>query len=114
MGCLQVPALASMYSYTAEVVRVVDGDTVELVVDCGFRLTFKDRFRLAFMDAPEKDKASTDHLISLLTPGDGKKWYIETFKQDKYGRWLVEIFNFVGSSINTQMILDGFATEYKK
>ena len=56
MQYLSTTALSSVYSYTAEVVRVVDGDTVELAVDCGFRLTFKDRFRLAFINAPERDK----------------------------------------------------------
>ena len=43
-----------MYEYQVkEIVRVVDGDTVDVIIDLGFSLTKKERVRLAGIDAPE-------------------------------------------------------------
>ena len=43
-----------MYEYKIkEVVKVVDGDTVDIIIDLGFDLTKKERVRLAGIDAPE-------------------------------------------------------------
>lgn len=104
-----------MYTYRAEVMRVIDGDTVELEVDCGFRLKFRDRFRLASINAPEKDASSTNYLIQLLSNPDSGSYNtftIQTTKPDKYGRWLVTILSADGSSINQKMIDAGHAIPY--
>ena len=43
-----------MYEYAIkEVLRVVDGDTIDVVIDLGFDLTKKERIRLAGIDTPE-------------------------------------------------------------
>ena len=43
-----------MYEYAIkEITKVVDGDTVDMVIDLGFSLTKKERVRLAGIDAPE-------------------------------------------------------------
>ena len=42
-----------MYEYNAEVRRVVDGDTVDVTIDCGFNIHIKERVRLSGIDAPE-------------------------------------------------------------
>ena len=42
-----------MYEYRAEVIRVVDGDTVDVLIDCGFSTFRKERVRLHGIDAPE-------------------------------------------------------------
>ena len=43
-----------MYEYAIkEVVKVVDGDTIDVVIDLGFDLTKKERIRLAGIDTPE-------------------------------------------------------------
>ena len=36
-----------MYEYKAEVRRVVDGDTVDVTIDCGFNIHIKERVRLS-------------------------------------------------------------------
>jgi micrococcal nuclease len=49
-----------MYEYNLKVSRVVDGDTVDGIIDCGFNILLKQRIRLAFINAPEtrtRDKA---------------------------------------------------------
>ena len=43
-----------MYTYfVSSVDRVVDGDTVDVIIDLGFDLTKKERVRLAGIDTPE-------------------------------------------------------------
>jgi len=43
-----------MYEYKVkEVVRVIDGDTVDLILDLGFGLFKKERVRIAGVDTPE-------------------------------------------------------------
>jgi len=107
------------YRYRATLLRVVDGDTVDLRVDTGFRHFLEDRFRLYGINAPEligtthdAGEAAKVHLSELLALD--QEIVVETFKpKDKYGRWLAVLY--VGEEaidINQRMIDDGFAVEY--
>jgi endonuclease YncB( thermonuclease family) len=88
-----------MHTYNAKVLRVVDADTFDLLVDLGFNVTIKERFRLAVVDAPEswrpKTKAEGIHgelaksVIETLL--NDKDITVNTYKGDKYGRWLCDI-----------------------
>lgn len=107
-----------MFEYKAFLVRVVDGDTVDLEVDLGFRVSIQERFRLNRINAPEikgpeKEKgiASTNKLRELLDEGE---LTIKTIKdeKEKYGRYLVEIY-VDGKCINDVLVHEGFA-EYKQ
>ena len=42
-----------MYEYRAKLVRVVDGDTVDALIDCGFSLFTRQRIRLLGINTPE-------------------------------------------------------------
>ena len=43
-----------MYEYKIkEIVKIVDGDTIDILIDLGFGLTKKERVRLAGIDTPE-------------------------------------------------------------
>lgn len=124
-----------MYTYTAKAIKVVDGDTVKLEVDCGFRLKFTDNFRLADINAPELNQegglASKKYLEELLfskvanSPNSlfegnvtlvPRELYIVTTKPEKYGRWLVTIWTSQSDdsslSVNQNMIDQGHAVEY--
>jgi len=111
-----------MYEYKIkDVVRVVDGDTVDVNIDLGFSLTKKERVRVAGIDSPE----------SRTSDGDEKKFGIEakivlerklreaevltiaTEKDGKYGRMLGWIYAD-GSpvSVNQLMIDEGYAWAY--
>ena len=107
-----------MYEYRAKLERVVDGDTVDLVVDLGFGVLRRDRFRLVGIDAPERRKetmneyrAASGHLHELMY-GYEDELLIQTHKdeQGKYGRYLATIIAG-GVDINKQMVLDGHAVE---
>ena len=96
----------SSREYPAQIVRWVDGDTVDLIVDAGFRISFRDRFRLVYMDgspfdAPEmRGVERTMGVAALerarLAAPEGSLVRVKTFKDDsrgKYGRWLAAIFH---------------------
>ena len=43
-----------MYEYAIkEIVKIIDGDTIDIIIDLGFSLTKKERVRLAGIDTPE-------------------------------------------------------------
>ena len=90
-----------IYIYKASLIRVVDGDTVELMIDLGFDTSRRERFRLYGIDAPEMrteaGKAAKAWLISVLQPLGFI--YVQTIqlstkaKRDKYGRFLAVLYD---------------------
>lgn len=99
-----------MYIYNASLLRVVDGDTVWLRVDLGFRMYAEMSFRLLGINAPELNEsgglAAKGALLGLLE-ALGPTFVIQTSKADKYGRWLVTI-----GKVNALMIEQGHAVPY--
>jgi micrococcal nuclease len=103
---------------------VVDGDTIDVLIDLGFDILFQSRVRLAGIDTPEsrtKDLAektlgleSKEYLKKYLK--DAKSVVIKTEKMDsseKYGRILGWVYvNGDTESINDKMINDGYAWGY--
>jgi len=122
-----------IYIYKAELIRVVDGDTVDLIIDLGFDTFRHERFRLYGIDAPEmRTKAGKEAkawLIGVLGPYGAI--YVQTIqlstkaKRDKYGRFLAVLYDDLGdidanramktpvnpASINAKMIVRGHAKE---
>ena len=114
-----------MYQYfVKEVKNVVDGDTIDVVIDLGFDILFASRVRLAGIDTPESrttDKAektlgleSKDYLKKHLK--DAKSVVIKTEKMnssEKFGRILGWLYvNGDTESVNDKMINDGYAWGY--
>ena len=114
-----------MYEYfVKEVKNVVDGDTIDVVIDLGFDILFASRVRLAGIDTPESrttDKAekalgleAKEYLKKQLK--DAKSVIIRTEKMDsseKYGRILGWVYvNGNSESLNNKMINDGYAWGY--
>ena len=86
-----------MYNYKAKVVKVVDGDTVDLLIDLGFNISTKIRGRLAYVNTPERGHndwhLATETCTSLLRENTDSDGYVsvKTTKTGKYGRWIVDI-----------------------
>ena len=114
-----------MYEYFVKEVKiVVDGDTIDVVIDLGFDILFASRVRLAGIDTPESrttDKAekalgieAKEYLKKQLK--DAKSVVIRTEKMDsseKYGRILGWVYvNGESESVNNKMINDGYAWGY--
>ena len=114
-----------MYEYyVRKVENVVDGDTIDVLIDLGFDILFASRVRLAGIDTPEsrtKDLAekalgleAKEYLKKQLK--DSKSVVIKTEKMnssEKYGRilgWIYVDGNTI--SVNDQMIEDGYAWGY--
>ncbi len=98
------------------VIRAVDGDTVEIEVDYGFKGRYRDNFRLSGIDTPERGQdgftEATERLSALLEQYTGEL-VLEVKKRDKYGRYLAEFYTHdTGFSINQQMIIEGHAKTY--
>jgi micrococcal nuclease len=117
-----------MYEYFAELRRVVDGDTVDVTIDCGFNMHVKERVRLKGINTPEcrtrdleekkKGLAAKARLIEILESW-GDKMIIRTSidKKGKFGRLLGELIHPDGQgsrddNANTMLLLEGHATEY--
>lgn len=106
-----------MYNYEATVKRVVDGDTVDLLVDLGLRVCVNARIRLRGINAPEMhDEGGPEaktYLESLLPQGKGV--IVSTFKnpEDKFGRWLGDIkVPEYDITVNILMVTQGKAAHY--
>jgi len=52
-----------MYNYRIEVTRVIDGDTVDCIIDLGFKISTKYRIRLAGIDTPETRTTNAEEKI---------------------------------------------------
>lgn len=111
----------TLYTYRCELVRVIDGDTVEVMIDLGLSVFKKIIIRLYGINAPEMKTVegviARDYLKYLFSDqvmNETKDWYIETYKdrKDKYGRYLGTIYPdgvLSNESINMRMVKDGHA-----
>ena len=117
------------FSYRVnKVTKVVDGDTIDVIIDLGFDIMYKSRVRLFGIDTPESrtsDKVekkygmlSKKFLKEALTKG--KKIVIKTYKGDetgKFGRILGKFKIYDGkedrqTTINEWMIENHYAVAY--
>jgi micrococcal nuclease len=111
-----------MYEYSCTVKRVVDGDTVDVVLDLGFDIFHKCRVRLYGIDTPESRTRNLDEKARGKMAGsflkksveEGKQVIIQTKLKDskgKYGRVLGEVV-VDNKNINKLMIKKNLAVAY--
>ena len=112
-----------MYQYFVKnVLKVVDGDTIDVEIDLGFDLTKKERVRLGGIDTPEsrtrdlEEKKlclqAKDYLKSLIMNAD--KLIVRTEKDGKFGRMIGYLYMNPEAtvSLNQMLIDEGFAWMY--
>jgi len=129
MATMTPPSRKSCYNFrVTEIVKVLDGDTIDVMIDLGFDLFKKERVRIAGVDTPEK---RTRDLEEKALGKDATNWLKEkldstiagddelTIRTElvggvgKYGRLLGWLY--IGDSIlslNEQMITEGYAWPY--
>ena len=111
-----------MYEYSCKVERVVDGDTVDVVLDLGFDILFKSRVRLYGIYTPESRTRDLDEKARGKMAGaylkeavdNGTKVVIETKLKDSRGKYGRVLGNVVvdGVNINEAMIENSLAVAY--
>ena len=115
-----------MYEYKCEVKRVVDGDTMDVILDLGFDVLHSVRVRLAGIDTPESRTRDLDEKARgklskayLKESIKGKKIVLKTRLKDsrgKFGRVIAEVWaEFEEGSlrnVNELMVKESYAVKY--
>lgn len=113
-----------MYKYKAKIDRIVDGDTMDIVVDLGFKITTHQRIRLEGINTPEtynvkknseeykKGLAAKEFVISRFESNNFEA-LIETEKDTgKFGRYIATVWlDDNTTSLNKELVEKGFAEE---
>lgn len=105
-----------MFEYRAKLIKVVDGDTIDVEIDLGMEISHKARIRLYGINAPEMRTAEgkiakqfvIDWFAQRVAPDE--YFVLETYKDktEKYGRYLGTVFVGV-TSLNKAMVDTGNA-----
>ena len=112
-----------MYEYKIKLVRVIDGDTVDVDIDLGFDVWLRNqRIRLYGIDTPESRTSDPDEKIyGLLAKDFLTKWtnagdlILKTYKDDargKFGRILGELWYGKDHNINQLLVDNHHAVRY--
>ena len=117
-----------MYTYNIELLRVVDGDTIDVKIDLGFDVSVKKRVRFLGVNTPECRTKDLEEKAKGLAAKDRVKQLLEGTKTiqlrshgvGKYGRCLGELSidvvdgkeNLTLVSVNQLLIKEGHAVEY--
>jgi micrococcal nuclease len=108
-----------------QIIKVVDGDTIDADIDLGFDISLSKRIRLAAVDTPESRTADANEKKYGLQSKEWLKHKVENAKNiliktelpdstEKYGRIIGHLFiNDQETSLNDQMVVEGYAWTYK-
>lgn len=103
-----------MFEYQAKVFNVVDGDTLDVEIDLGFKIATKQRIRLAHVDTPEKGQenyAEAKKLVEDLTLN--KNVFLRTSKPSKWGYYLAEVITETGQDVAQVLISQNLGQKYE-
>ena len=116
------------YWYKGTVLKVIDGDTFDVMIDLGFNIHYKARVRLYGVNTPEsRTKDAAEKELGLKAKAFTKDWltnhstvFIKTVidKNEKYGRVLADIYSSADiddpktACLNKDIIESGYAREY--
>jgi micrococcal nuclease len=115
----------ALYNYKCKVLRVIDGDTIEVDVDLGFFTRKKVTLRLDHIDTPEirtkdleeKEQGfiATEFLKNKLYENNPEGIiYIQSNSVDSFGRSIATIFTDNGDNVNLILLESGLAKEWKR
>lgn len=102
-----------MFEYKAVVDKVIDGDTVDVTVDLGFKIGCKLRIRLARIDAPERGiMGYIPARVRLEELVLGKPVRLKTEKISKWGYYLGTLYTEAGLDVNQFLLDEGLVLNY--
>lgn len=108
-----------LWKYKAKILRVVDGDTFDAIIDLGFNILIRRKVRLYGVNTPEikgrskkKGLEAKQRVIELV---EGKDVVLlSCLYDDKYGRCLAKIVipDGSGKDLGEYLISEGLGVEY--
>jgi len=109
-----------MFNYNCTLIRVIDGDTIDVNIDLGFNIWHKGRIRMAGIDTPEsRTRNKAEKVLGLAAKSrlkellKKKKLSINCTKEKgKFGRILADVLAD-DININKQLIEEGHARPYQ-
>jgi len=117
------------FTYAAIIDRVVDGDTLRVVIKAGFRIIVREKLRLrgintSELGTPEGD-AAKKYVSKLLPKGSVIVLKSHKCKTDTYGRFVADVFYLSGAQdaeeilkapvyLNQQLLDEGIATRMEE
>tara|TARA_Y100001937_G_C7028040_1_gene288743 strand:- start:294 stop:644 length:351 start_codon:yes stop_codon:yes gene_type:complete len=113
-----------MYTYKAKVLSVYDGDTITCLLDLGFNIHVKEKFRLYGIDTPEiktkdlqekKEGFKAKHRLQDLI--EGKNVVLKVIKKGKFGRWISIVYLneselLLNKSVNDLLVEENLAKPF--
>ena len=110
--------------YQCDLIKVLDGDTIDCYIDLGFDLKIKKRIRYMGIDTWESRTRDLDekkkglvakaYTKDLLENSDEGKFVLKSYGVGKYGRVLADLFvKGNDKSINQLLLENGHAYEYE-
>lgn len=111
-------ANAETIKYPCRVLKVLDGDTLDVEIDLGFGIFKRDRIRVYGIDTPEihsrnkNEKKAGEKAKSALIECLGENTKFEPAGKDKYGRMLGVVYCTDGQPAAKSLISKGIGREY--
>ncbi len=114
----------ALWRYRAEVGRVIDGDTIDAVIDVGFGIEVTERLRFKGIQTPEIFGKRTDdpsyqrgmeakHYVERRLAENHGRFQVTTSKRGKWRRWLADLhLPDAGRTLNQELIDQGLASDY--
>lgn len=104
----------TMFEYKAMVENVVDGDTIDVAIDLGFKIQTRQRIRLAHVDTPEKGQAGYTEAKTFVQEAVlGKAISLRTNKVSKWGYYLGHVTLEDGRNLSAMLLEEGLAKPYE-
>ena len=107
------------YRYKALVERVIDGDTIDVLLDLGFKTLRRERIRFYGVNTPEsrtmdleEKKRGLKAKAFVYEKIQNQDITMESVKQGKFGRYLGKIYLEDGTCLNDLLIKEGHGVEY--
>lgn len=109
----------SAYTYRAQVARVVDGDTIDVLIDLGLKIYTATRLRIRGIDTPElrdrdllertKAQAAANRVLELAPVGSDIVIETHKDKRGKFGRYLADVTLADGRDLGAVLVAEGHA-----
>ena len=114
------------YTYPALVERVIDGDTIWVIIDAGFKIKLREKLRFRGINTPEPPTSEGERakrFVARRLP-QGASIVVFTDRSDKYDRYVADIFYLPnvtnydrilhkGTFLNQELLDKGLAEKYR-